>query len=147
MRFFVILGLLAAFVGGAAQAQPAYSPDAMIATRQAGMDLQGIALGAIKAAVDAKADVKPLKNASDAIGNWARAIPGMFPTGTEGGKTKALAAVWSDNAGFTKASADLATAAAALSTAAAAGDAATFADAFKAAGGACGGCHRTYRAR
>jgi cytochrome c556 len=147
MRFILTLGVFMAFIGGAAQAQTAISPDAVIAGRQGGMALQGAVLGSMKAAVDAKADVKPLKVGAEAIGLWAQAIPGMFPVGTEGGKTKALAAVWSDNAGFTKIAADLAAAAGKLTAAADANDKDAFADAFKAAGAACGGCHRTYRAR
>ena len=124
------------------------TPDALILGRQAGMDLQGAVTGELKRAVDGKAEVKTYKSAADAIAAWGRAIPGMFPAGTEHGHdTKALPAVWSDRAGFEKASATLTTAAEKMSQAAAADDKAAFAEAFQATAQACGACHRSFRAR
>ncbi len=123
-------------------------PDAFIAARQAGMDLQFALMGDMKRAVDAKADVKPFKNAADAILAWSRAIPGLFPAGSDRGHdTKALPGIWSDRAGFVKAAATLGEAAATLGKAASAGDQPGFAAAYQATGQACNDCHRTYRSR
>ncbi len=120
----------------------------IILGRQAGMDLQAGNAAAMKAAVEAKADVKGFKDPAEAIAKWGRAIPGLFVPGTEkGDNTKALPAVFSDQAGFAKAAGNLTAAATKLADAAGAGDKAAFAAAFQQVGQACGGCHRNYRAK
>jgi cytochrome c556 len=149
--------LIAAIIAGLSTALPAVAQTpsvtapvslAVIAGRQAGMDLLSAVSGDLKRAVEGKADVKPLKANADAIVAWGKAIPGLFMPGTESGlNTKALPAVWSDAAGFAKAAAGLSAAGEKLSAAAAAEDKAAFADAYNAVGQACGACHRGYRAR
>jgi cytochrome c556 len=120
----------------------------IIAVRKAGMDLQGAALGAVKAAVGAGVDVKNFASAGSAMSAWAKQIPSIFPAGTDkGDDTKALPTIWSDSAGYTKAAAALGTAADKLTAAAKANDKDAFAAAFKEVGEACGGCHKTYRAK
>lgn len=119
-----------------------------IAVRQAGMSLQGAALGAVKAAVGAGVDVKNFAGAGTAMSLWAKQIPSVFPAGTDKGEdTKALPTIWSDSAGFSKAAAALGTAADKLTAAAKANDKDAFAAAFKEVADACGGCHKTYRAK
>jgi len=128
--------------------RPAATPEAIIAGRQAGMDLQSAIVGLMKQAVEAKAEVKPYKDGADAIVAWSKAIPGMFPSGTEqGNSTKALSAVWCDRSGFEKAAASLTDKATKLARSAEADDKAAFAAAYQATTQACGACHRTYRAR
>jgi cytochrome c556 len=115
------------------------------------MDMQGALAGDMKRAVDAKADVKPFKNAAIGIGKWGKAIPAMYPEdslqGTFRGTTKALPAIGKDRAGFQKAAADLSAAAQKLQAAAEAGDEAGFAAGFQALGQACTGCHNQFRAK
>jgi cytochrome c556 len=119
-----------------------------IAVRQAGMSLQGAALSAVKLAVTANVDVKNFANAGAAMSLWAKQIPGLFPPGTDKGEdTKALPTIWSDSAGYAKSAAALGTAADKLTAAAKANDKDAFAAAFKEVGEACGGCHKTYRAK
>ncbi len=119
-----------------------------IAVRQAGMSLQGAALGAVKAGVAAGVEVKTFANAGTAMSLWAKQIPSVFPAGTDKGEnTKALPAIWSDSAGYAKAAAALGTAADKLAAAAKANDKTAFAAAFKEVGDACGDCHKTYRAK
>jgi cytochrome c556 len=142
--------LAVGFVGAAyAQGTVPMSADAIIAARQAGYDNMSASVADMKRAVEAKVtEVKPFKNNADAIVHWARAVPSLFPPGTEKGhNTKALPTVWSDRAGFEKAAASLATAGEALSKAAADNDAAAFAVAFQNTGKACGGCHHDFRAK
>jgi len=147
-RITIAAVLLATSLALPAMAQTAGAPAALIAGRQAGMDLLSAVSGDIKRTVEAKGDVKPLKPNADAIAAWGKAIPGMFMPGSEAGATtKALPAVWSDRAGFEKAAANLASAGEKLSAAAAAEDKAGFAEAYAAVGQACGACHRGYRAR
>jgi cytochrome c556 len=120
----------------------------VIAVRKAGMDLQGAALGAVKAGVGAGVEVKNFASAGGAMSAWAKQIPGVFPAGTETGEdTKALPTIWSDSAGFAKSAAALGTAADKLTAAAKANDKDAFAAAFKEAADACGACHKTYRAK
>jgi len=123
-------------------------PDNVILARQALMSLQYAFAGASKRTIDAKGDVKPLKDGAECIAKFAAVIPSLFPPGTEQGRnTKALPAIWSDRAGFEQAAATLQGAAQKFSAAAASGDQAATADAFKALGQACSDCHKTYRAR
>ena len=152
MRGMILAGALlaAGFVGAAyAQGTVPMTSDAIIAARQAGYDNMSASVADMKRAVDAKVtEVKPFKNNADAIVHWARAVPTLFPPGTEKGhNTKALPTIWSDRAGFEKAAANLASAGEALSKAAEANDAAAFAVAFQNTGKACGGCHHDFRAK
>lgn len=134
------LGVLAAATAMAAE------PD-IVTVRKAGMDLAAGNFGFIRTTVASKGDVKPLASAGKALASWAKAIPLAFPAGTDKGDTKALAAIWSDSAGFKKDAMALGDAATRLAAAAKAGDAATVAVEAKAVGEACGACHRGYRAK
>jgi cytochrome c556 len=121
-------------------------PD-LIAVRQAGMSLQAGDFAFIRSVVAAKGDVKPLEAPAKAIAKWAAVIPSVFAKGTDKGETKALAEVWSDQAGFQKIAMSLGEAATKLATDAKAGDLdAVTADA-KLLGDQCGACHKTYRAK
>lgn len=139
------LGLL----GAARAADPAsLKPDDVIAGRQAGFDLQQGLATAMKAAVDGSQPVKPLAAGAKGIAAWARVIPSEFPAGTEAGHdTKAKPEIWSDQAGFQKAAANLAQAADKLVTLAEADDKAGFADQFAEMGKACGACHKQFRVK
>ncbi len=132
---------------GLAGAAHAAAPDA-IETRQAGQDLLNADFAGIRAVVAAKGDVKTLEKPADAMARWIRQFPSQFSPGSDTGhNTKALPAVWSDQAGFRKAADALADAADKLSQLAKAGDADGVASQVKVVGDACGACHRTYRAR
>ncbi len=134
-----------AMAQGAAVSVPA---DTIIAARQAGFDLQAGNAGAMKAAIDAGADVKPFRDAAKGLSNWGHVIPGMFPDGTQTGHdTHALPAVWSDRAGFEKAAENFWTQADKLTVLAEANDKAGFATQYTATTQACGACHRNFRQR
>ncbi len=126
----------------------ALQPDQIIAARQGGYDLMSGYLAPMKAAVDAKADVKPFEDGATAIANWGTIIPTLFPDGTQTGHhTHARPSVWSKRAGFVEASAALTAAATKLAALAKANDKAGFADQLAVTGRTCGACHRNYRAR
>jgi cytochrome c556 len=137
--------VLAAGVLTAAAAGRRDDADQLIAARQAGFKLQGAAFGGMKAVIDAKGDVKTQAFAASAVAGWARALPGLFPAGSDGGMTKALPTIWSDRAGFEKAAATLATEAGKLADLAKAGDQPGFAAQWVVVRGACSACHDTYR--
>jgi cytochrome c556 len=128
-------------VGGAAQAQ-GINP---IETRQTGLDLLAGTFAGVKAVVTANGDVKTLEGPAKAIKRWGVLFPTLFPAGSDTGNTKAAPAIWSDSAGFQKASMALSTAGGELEAAAKAGDATAAAAAFKGIGEACGACHKEYR--
>jgi cytochrome c556 len=137
--------VMAASVLTAAAATRRADADQLIAARQAGFKLQGAAFGGMKGVIDAKGDVKTQAFAAGAIAAWARALPGLFPAGSDGGTTKALPTVWSDRAGFEKAAATLATEAAKLADLAKAGDQPGFATQWGVMRNACSACHDKYR--
>lgn len=137
--------VMAASVLTAAAATRRDDADQLIAARQAGLKLQGATFGGMKGVIDAKGDVKTQAFAAGAIAAWARALPGLFPAGSDGGTTKALPAVWSDRAGFEKAAATLATEAAKLADLAKAGDQPGFATQWGVVRNACSACHDKYR--
>ena len=116
-----------------------------INTRQTGLDLLAGTFSGVRAVVAANGDVKTLENAGKAIQRWGAMFPTLFPAGSDKGATKAAPAIWSDAAGFSKASMALSMAGEALATAAKAGDAAAVQVAVKSMGEACGACHKDYR--
>jgi len=138
--------VLAGAVLTAAAATRRDDADQLIAARQAGFKLQGAAFGGMKAVIDAKGDVKTQAFAASAVAGWARALPGLFPAGSDGGTTKALPTVWSDRAGFEKAAATLATEAGKLADLAKAGDQPGFAAQWVVVRSTCSACHDSYRA-
>lgn len=149
MKHLLLLGAalaaipLAAAVG---QTPPAgLTPDQIIAARQSAYMLSAGDFAAMKQAADAGADVRQLVFPARAMARWARTLPSLFPAGTDGGASKATAAVWSDRAGFEARATAYADAARALAEAAQSGDRAVFLERWNAVRGTCSGCHDTYR--
>lgn len=154
MRKSFLLGLAVTFgVGGLALAQEAgpavpLPAGTIIATRQAGFDLQGGNVGAMKAAIEAGLDVKPLADGAKALAAWGRVIPALFPDGTQtGNNTKARPEIWSDRAGFQKAAETFYANADKLAVLAEANDKAGFAAQYTTTTQSCVACHRSYRMR
>ena len=105
-----VLGLMC--VGGAANAQ-GEGAAGVVKGRQAGMMLSGVAMGAIKASIDAQQAPSTQRFNSRALARWAHAVPGMFPAGSgaeAGVPTHARPEIWSDRAGFEAKAADYAAA-------------------------------------
>ena len=157
MRKTLLIGLAAAAAGlgslALAQNLPAgpsvpFPSDTLIATRQAGFDLQAGVAASMKTVIDGGGDVKGLVDGAKGLSSWGHTIPAVFPDGTQSGhNTKARPAVWSDRAGFEKAAENFWTQADKLSVLAEANDKAGFATQYTATTQACGACHRNYRQR
>jgi cytochrome c556 len=149
IRASLLTGLAVVPAGlASAQAPVARSPAEIIETRQAGQDLVIGLADDMKAAIAAKADVKPYAGKADAMARWFHNFPNLFPAGTESGHdTKAKPEVFSDPAGFAKAAETASAAAASLAQLAKSGDEAGFAAQFKVLGQSCGACHRQYKVR
>ena len=121
----------------------------VIAGRQAAFNLSGVAMGAMKSAIDANAAPNTQAFNSRALARWAHTLPRMFPEGTgaeAGVPTKAKPEIWSDRAGFEAKAAEYAAAAERLNELARAGDAPGFAAQWAVVRQTCQSCHTPYRA-
>lgn len=140
---------LALILAPAAYAQSgtvSVKPETLIAARQSAFALSAGTFQGMKEAIKDQEPVRPWADLANELADWAALIPDMFPAGTEKGHdTHALAAVWSDRAGFEKAARTYHDAALKLAAAAKEDDKSAFAAAFKETGKACGACHKTYR--
>jgi cytochrome c556 len=142
------IGLLC--LGGTAGAQTARTPAAdIVEGRQAAMMLSGVAMGSIKAAIDAGQPLGSQRFPTRALSRWSHAVPGMFPqaSGAEAGvPTNAKPEVWSDRAGFEARAADYAAAADRLAELAGGEDADAFAAQWAVVRASCQACHDGYKA-
>jgi cytochrome c556 len=136
----VALGLLA--LGGSASAQVD-----VIAERRAAFKRMGEHMQAMKVIADSRGDPASAVARVDDMLAWFQVLHDRFPTGSGTGDTKALPAIWSDNAGFRQAQANSVTQLQALRASAAGSDPAAFAATYQQTGAVCGACHRPFRAR
>ena len=113
--------------------------------RQALMKDNSAANKAIKGAVEGKDYATIEAKAKDIMGN-AEKIVGLFPKGSDKGKTKATAAIWDKADDFANAAKKLGKAAGDLAATAKAKDEAGLGVKVKALGEACGACHKAFRA-
>ncbi|WP_160296862.1 c-type cytochrome [Sphingomonas sp. ERG5] len=120
-------------------------PAAILAGRKAAFLLSAANFGGMKAVIDSGGDVTKQAFAARSLANWAKALPGMFPPGSNVAPTEALPNVWTDRAGFDAKAAAYAEAAGKLAALAKAGDKPGFAAQWGEVGKTCGGCHDTYR--
>jgi len=149
MRKWITAALLGPLcVGGAANAQ-GEGQAGIVQGRQAAMMLSGVAMGSIKASIDAGQAPATQRFNTRALARWAHAVPGMFPAGSDavaGVPTKAKPEAWSDRAGFEARAADYAAAADRLAELAAGEDAAAFAAQWAVVRQSCNACHTAYKA-
>jgi len=137
---FIVAGLLSVAVAGPTMSQGMLSGADAIAKRKEVMQSNGATLRAAGAATGADA----IAAGQTLVDNFAMLVD-LFPADSQTGATRAKPEIWTDSAGFTAALSTAATSAAAILTAAKAGDMAAYTAAVGAMGGACGGCHNTYR--
>jgi cytochrome c556 len=137
-------------LGGAANARSAGHGSAdLIEARQAAMMLSGVAMGSIKAAIDAGQPIASQRFATRALARWAHAVPGAFPAESGPGagvRTNARPEIWSDRAGFEARAAEYAAAADRLAELAAGDDPAAFAAQWAVVRASCQSCHDGYKA-
>ncbi len=126
-------------------AAQAFAQADVIEQRRKLMKENSAAAKAIKGAVESKDYATVELKAKDIMGNSEK-IVGLFPKGSTAGKTKATDAIWDKPEDFAKAAKNLGKAASDLASAAKSGDAAAVEAKVKALSGACGGCHKPFRA-
>ena len=141
-----VIGALAAgaMVGGATVA-PAQAD--VIKQRQDNRKETAATMRSIKGVIDAKGDVKAVVASAAKLKQLENAFDKMFPPGSDKGDTKALPAIWTDQAGFMAASKNADAAYDKLAVAAGSGDLAAVTAAFGDPGKACGACHDKFRAK
>jgi cytochrome c556 len=140
----IILTLLSAFVAVFIAGQ-VFAQSDVIEKRQKLMKGQSAAAKAIKGAVESKDYATIETKAKDLMGSSEK-IPDAFPKGSTQGKTKAKAEIWDKWDDFTKNAKGLNKAAGELAAAAKAKDDAAVGEKVKAVSGACGNCHKAFRA-
>lgn len=117
----------------------------VVEARQAGFHLTLAAFLGIKAGIARGDDVKTLALPAAAISGWGKAIPAMFPPGTDLPQSDAMPNVWTDKDGFAAAAMTMSSAARTLADLGKAGDTAGFATQFGVLAKSCGDCHTKYR--
>ncbi|EJU10324.1 cytochrome c'' [Sphingomonas sp. LH128] len=146
-----VLGVSAAVLTVSATVAIAASPaETAIATRHANFKKMG---GAMKVLKDQLAsgsiDKVQAVAAAKTLAATGRAQAGLFPNGSgpsSGVKTEALPAIWTNRAAFDGAMKTYIAQADKLVAVAGTGNAAAIGAQFKAVGGACGSCHKQFRA-
>ncbi|MET0309048.1 MAG: cytochrome c [Sphingomonas sp.] len=144
----LLLGTAVASANGGkpvAAAPAASDASGAIAGRQAAYRLSAALFSAMKGTIDRGDDVASQAFAARAIAGWAKAMPGMFPAGSDIAPSNAMPAVWTDRAGFEAKAAAYAAAATKLAELAKAGDKAGFAAQYGEVGKTCGACHSSFR--
>jgi len=132
-------------IAGAANVQAEEAED-YIKYRQAMMKAIGGHTGAISQIMRGKvAPEGDLLMHSLALAALNRNLTRLFPEGSDFGETKAKEAVWSQWAKFEQAAAEAKQATADLAAKAAGGDRRQIANAWKAVGKSCKGCHKDFR--
>ncbi|MCS6891887.1 MAG: cytochrome c [Rhodovarius sp.] len=155
MRLLPRLLPLAAFPAllafGLGAAQPALGqggdPAQIIRDRREGLRAIGQHMEAMQALAQSRGDTRQALERVDAIQAFFRTFTDRFPPNTQQGDTRALPAIWTDQAGFQRAAAAMTPVLAQLRQAAASGDPTAFGNAVRETGATCGNCHRAYRAR
>jgi len=140
----IIAGALFGFMTLIASAQVFAQADA-IGERQKLMKRQNADAKAIKSAVDAKDFATVETKAKDLIGTSEK-IVGLFPKGSDTGKTRAKPEIWQKPDDFAKYAKSLGKAADELAAAAKAGNEADVNVKVKALGAVCSSCHKEFRA-
>jgi cytochrome c556 len=145
------LGLAAIIVAaGLSASVSSHAQDNMMLMkdRVALMKAMGKNLGMIGKAAkgETTADYPALSEAAAVIRDNAGKLKGMFPTGSGGGESRALPAVWQDKADFDARLVKLANAADAFANDAASKQMNDLQASFGAVASNCGGCHKMYRA-
>jgi cytochrome c556 len=121
------------------------SPQELVTTRQAGMDMAVATLTLLSNASNNGAPLKTLAFPSAGLAKFAGVMPALFSNNTRGVASRAKPAVWTDRAGFQAKAGDFATATKALAAAAATDDKPAFDAALASVKASCKGCHDTYQ--
>jgi cytochrome c556 len=138
---------LATAIGFAALATMVQAQTDVIKQRQELMKSQGAAMKAISGILEANGPVADIAAHAAKLDETSPQITDLFPAGSDQGDTKAKAEIWQTPDDFAAKAKDLQDQAAMLVTAVAGGDMAAVKAQYDKVGGACGGCHKIYKAK
>lgn len=144
---------LATTIGFAAVASLSQAQTDVIKERQTAMKSNGAAMKAINGIIEAGGPAADVGTEAAKIHDVSMKVAGLFPAGSdqpfgsEPGQTKALPEIWQDPDDFAAKLKTLQDESAMLVTAAAGGDMAAVKAQYDKLGGACGGCHKIYKAK
>jgi cytochrome c556 len=155
-RLVSAVGFLSLAALGTALAQTTappitYSPEQIIAARQAGYDNSVSSFALMRTAAKDGTDVKREVYPAESLARWAKVLPTLFPKGTGLDAyptlTHAKPEIWSDRAGFDKAAATYLAAATKAADLAHAGDTDGFKAQLEEIKKTCDACHQNYKAK
>jgi cytochrome c556 len=138
---------LATAIGFAGIAGMVHAQGDVIKERQALMKDQGANMKAMNGILEANGPAADMATAAAKLHEDSLKIPTLFPAGSGEGDTKAKPEIWTDNADFLAKAKTLQDESAMLVTAIAGGDIAAVKAQYEKVGGACGGCHKIYKAK
>ena len=139
----IVLFVSACLIAGTAFAA---EPEDIIKYRQNVMKSQGAHMAAAAAIIQGKVDFKnQLGDHVKALQATSKDVASLFPKDSDFGDTKALDAVWTNNAEFQKRSKDVREKSGALAKAVAANDAKNYGARFKELSESCKACHKDFR--
>lgn len=138
---------LASAIGFAAVASLSQAQTDVIKERQTLMKSNGAAMKAINGIIDAGGPAADVGTEAAKINGVSMKVGDLFPAGSDQGDTKALPEIWQSPDDFAAKLKVLQDESAMLVTAAAGGDMAAVKAQYDKLGGACGGCHKVYKAK
>ena len=143
-----IAALATLALSSAVAAQDAAEPTPVAVYRSAVMDALQAHTGALRGLTGGElSHPEYITPHAEAVAALARMLDGIFPEGSGGEGTRAMASIWDDPAGFTAAREAFQRAASALLDAARSGDTEAVAAANREVGLTCRECHGDFRAR
>lgn len=147
-RFIKLGGIaFATAIGFATLATMVQAQTDVIKERQELMKSQGAAMKAINGILEANGPVADIATHAAKLQETSHKITDLFPAGSDQGDTKAKAEIWQSPDDFTAKAKALQNESAMLATAVAGGDMAAVKAQYDKVGGACGGCHKIYKAK
>ena len=138
---------VATAIGFAALTSLVQAQGDVIKDRQELMKSQGAAMKAINGILEANGPLADIAPQAAKLEETSAKIADLFPAGSDQGDTKAKPEIWQNLDDFAAKAKDLHEQAAMLSTAVAGGDMAAVKAQYEKVGGACGGCHKIYKAK
>ncbi|EWY40199.1 cytochrome C [Skermanella stibiiresistens SB22] len=144
---FTTLATLAGalLIGTAALSGGVNASDDPLKTRKEGFEANKKAMGAIKKIFEDGADLGGIAAPAQAMADFAKRVPALFPPGSDKGETKAKPAIWTNNADFTAKAGAFEAETAKLVQLVGSGDKSAVQKQFGAVGGTCKACHDSYR--
>jgi cytochrome c556 len=122
------------------------SPEEQVRLRQSGMGMVLTSVTLLRGGSANAPSVKNLEFPAQNLANWARTMPALFGPATRDVLSRALPAVFENQADFAAKAAVLADGAQAMADAAKADDKEAFAAALASTRASCKGCHDSYQA-